>query len=81
MVDGNLVFSFRLTDLSNYEPNPALQYSTNLSTWTTAANGQSGVIITVSDNFCGAGIDKVDVSLPPALANGGKLFSRLQAQP
>ncbi|MCW1915809.1 autotransporter-associated beta strand repeat-containing protein [Luteolibacter sp. GHJ8] len=81
MADGNLVFSFRRTDLSNYEPNPALQYSTNLSTWTTALNGQSGVTIAVSNDFYGAGIDKVDVSLPPALANGGKLFSRLQAQP
>jgi autotransporter-associated beta strand protein len=77
----DLVFTFRRTDVSMTQPGAAIvaEYSSTLGAWTTAQNGVNGVTIAVTDDGFGAGVDKVDVSIPKALATGSKLFVRLSA--
>lgn len=54
------------------------QYGSTLTGWTDAVHDGTDVIITVSDDSFGAGIDKVEVKLRRStLAPGGKLFARL----
>jgi hypothetical protein len=55
-----------------------VQYSSDLNTWTDSANGTNGVTVVVTDDFYGAGIDKVETTLPISLAGQGKLFARLR---
>jgi hypothetical protein len=73
----NLIFTHRLADaaaaLSRH-----VQYSSDLTAWTDAANGTNGVTVVVTDDFYGAGIDKVETTLPISLAAQGKLFARLR---
>ena len=73
-------FTFRRTDES-LAYNPRVQYGTGLATWTDAVNGLPGgapVVIVTDDDFHGAGIDRVTVRVPKALAAPGtKLFGRL----
>jgi hypothetical protein len=73
----NLIFTHRLADaaaaLSRH-----VQYSSDLNTWTDSANGTNGVTVVVTDDFYGAGIDKVETTLPISLAGQGKLFARLR---
>ncbi|WP_367874926.1 beta strand repeat-containing protein [Luteolibacter sp. Populi] len=80
----HLNFVFRRTDAS-VGSNPQVQYGSNLGGWTVAANGQPGatpVIITVENDFHGAGTDRVTVQIPRALAlPGTKLFARLIVTP
>ncbi|QJE98713.1 beta strand repeat-containing protein [Luteolibacter luteus] len=73
-------FTFRRADQSNYSPFPAVQYGSVLDGWTTAENGTNGVVITVTNDFYGTGVDRVVVSIPRSLAVGQKLFARLVAQ-
>lgn len=77
----NLVFTYRRTDLAMTQPgiSAIVQYGSDLSGWTTATHGVNGVTITVTDDGFGAGVDKVDVSIPRSLAVGSKLFARLNA--
>jgi autotransporter-associated beta strand protein len=76
----HLVFTYRRTALSATQPglSVAAEYGSNLSGWTTALNGVSGVVITTTPDGFGAGVDRVDVSMPRTLAPGGKLFARLK---
>jgi len=71
----NVVFSFfRSADSANYTP--AVQYSTNLTSWTTAVDGTNGVIV-VTDNNSNPPI--VTVTIPKALASpSSRFFVRLQ---
>ena len=74
-----LEFDYRRSDVANDDPSTTIEveYNSDLATsWTTAADGVNGVSITVNDDFYGAGIDQVVVSLPDSLA-AGKLFARL----
>ena len=72
----HLIFTYRRTDASaGY--NPFVEYG-DLDTWTLASDGDDGVTITVDDDFHGAGIDRVSVAIPRALAAGGRLFARLR---
>lgn len=72
--------AFRRQDIALYSA-PVVQYSTTLTgTWSTAVNGQSGVVVKVTDNVS-AGVDLVEVYLPHSLATGGRLFARLKATP
>lgn len=75
VVGANFEFTFRRTDLSNYAPFPFAEYGSNLTGWTPAAS------VTVTDDFYGPGIDRVVASIPQALAVGGKMFVRLNANP
>ncbi len=75
-----LDFTFRRTDdAAGYDP--YVEYSTNLSTWTTAEPGEptlTPVLIDETDDFYGAGIDRVVVRIPRALAANKELFARLR---
>ena len=74
-----LEFDYRRSDVANDDPSKTIEveYNSDLATsWTTAEDGVNGVSITVNDDFYGAGIDQVVVSLPDSLA-AGKLFARL----
>lgn len=77
LTGGNLVFTFRRTDLSAYA-NPVVEYGSDLTGWTTAVHGTAGVTIAVTNDGFGTGVDKVVVSLPQALASGAKIFARLK---
>jgi len=72
-----LVLTYRRSDASS-TLNPAIQYSTDLATWTTALHGVSGISITSSNDYYGTGIDQVVVSIPKSLGSGAKLFTRLK---
>jgi autotransporter-associated beta strand protein len=76
----NLVFTYRRTALSATQPGltVAAEYGSNLSGWTTAVDGVDGVAITTTPDGFGAGVDRVDVSIPRTLATGDKLFARLK---
>lgn len=71
---GNLLFRFRRTDDSAYL-NPFVQHDTDLvAPWATAVNGSGGVVVTVENDFHGAGVDRVTVSIP---SSGDENFARL----
>lgn len=55
--------------------NPTVQYSSTLSGWTTAVDGTDGITIGTA-NPTANGLDVV-VTIPKAVAVGGKLFARL----
>ena len=81
-----LNFAFRRTDESltlAAAQQPYVQYGANLSGWTTAVAGSPAgtpIVITTDNDFYGAGIDRVTVKVPRALAAPGtKLFARLRA--
>lgn len=71
-----LHFTHRLSSAA-VSDNPVVQYSTNLTTWTTAVHGANGITITTQDDQFGVGIDGVTVNIPRALNNGGRIFTRL----
>jgi autotransporter-associated beta strand protein len=76
-----LEFDYRRSDVANDDPSTTIEveYNSDLATsWTTAEDGVAGVSITVNDDFYGAGIDQVVVSLPESLAPESKLFARLK---
>ena len=75
-----LTYTFRRTSASAAY-NPGVEYGSNLTGWTPAVAGEPAltpVLITVAANDFGAGIDRVTVKIPLALATGGKMFARLQ---
>lgn len=75
---GNLIFTFRRTDLSFSQPGILItaQYGSDLTGWTTAVNGENGVAIVVTNDI-ETGVDQVQVSIPKSLATGAKMFARL----
>ena len=76
MLSGNdMVFSYLRSQAAAYL-NPTVQYGSDLTAWTTAANGINGVSINVTANVS-PGTDQVRVTIPRSLASGAKLFARL----
>jgi len=76
----NLVFTYRRSAISLTHPGIAItaEYGSDLTYWTPAQHGIAGVSIVVTPNGFEAGIDKVDVSIPQALATGAQLFVHLK---
>ncbi len=77
-----LHFTFRRTDASAGS-NPIVQYGSSLTGWTDAQPGQppvNPVTIDETNDFYGAGIDRVVVNIPRALVAPGtaRLFARLK---
>jgi hypothetical protein len=70
-----MVFTYLRSQAAAYL-NPTVQYGSDLSAWTTAANGINGVSINVTANVS-PGTDQVLVTIPRSLASGAKLFARL----
>lgn len=73
----NMTFAFPQT-LEASAMNSRAEYSTNLTSWTTAVNGEGGVSIFTIPSYFPNGANAVVVSLPSALASGGKFFVRLK---
>jgi autotransporter-associated beta strand protein len=75
-----LTYTYRRIDAANLDPNTTItvEYGSNLSGWSPATNDGTDTIITTTDDFYGAGIDKVEVKINKSLAQNGKLFSRLK---
>ncbi len=75
----DFVFTYRRTDLSNYAPFPFAEYGSSLTPlgWSLPTAG----MISVDNDFYGAGIDRVVVTIPRSLASGGRMFVRLSANP
>jgi autotransporter-associated beta strand protein len=72
------IFNYRRSDTAFADGNTAIEveYGSDLTGWTDAIAGPD-IIITPSDDFYAAGIDKVEVKIRRTLAVGGKLFARL----
>ena len=72
---------FRRSELANDDQNTNIfvEYSSTLEpdSWITAQDGVDGINLLNDDNFFGAGIDRMTVSIPRTLAPNGKLFARL----
>jgi hypothetical protein len=79
----HFVHESRRSDASNVPQGyvGSVYYSTDLLTWTEAVNGVNGIIIGDLNDFYAAGVDKVTVQLPHALATGGALFVRFGVSP
>lgn len=71
-----LDFTFRRT-VASAVFNPYVQYGSTLTGWTTAVNGQNGVIVIIGDVQPETGVDLITVRVPKALATDDKLFIRL----
>ena len=56
-----------------------VRYSTDLSSWTDAVHDGTNIIITESNDFYGAGIDKVETKIRKSLVSGNKIFLHLKA--
>ncbi|MCU0780296.1 MAG: metallophosphoesterase, partial [Akkermansiaceae bacterium] len=75
--DGDFLrYSFRRTNSSrDAGVEPLVEFSDDLETWHTAADGAQGVTMTVATDAHGPGIDRVDVFIPAAA--DGSMFARL----
>ncbi len=71
-----LVFIYNRRDTANDDPNTAIvvEYGSDLTGWTPAANAVAGVIINETP---GSPSDVVEVKIPKSLEVGSKLFARL----
>ncbi|MEI6655685.1 MAG: MBG domain-containing protein [Verrucomicrobiota bacterium] len=76
----NLVFTYRRSAVSLTQPGISIttEYGSNLTTWTPAQDGVNGVSITTTPDGFGAGIDKIEVSIPKSLATGAMFFVHLK---
>ena len=80
-----VIFTYRRRDDANTATNTtiAVEYSSNLTAWTSAAdatvnvNNNGNIEITETNDGYGAGVDKVEVKIKRTLAVGNKIFSRL----
>ncbi|BCX48828.1 hypothetical protein HAHE_27360 [Haloferula helveola] len=77
-----LLFTYRRTTAAGTDANTTIEvnYGTDLSGWTTAADGVDGIVIFDTQNGFGAGVDQVDVYIPVSLAVDGRLFAYLDVQ-
>jgi autotransporter-associated beta strand protein len=77
--DNYLIFTYRRTDLAMSQPGIGIgvEYGSDLAGWTPAEASPGGILINVTDEGYGAGIDKVEVLIPRSLAVGSRLFARL----
>jgi hypothetical protein len=75
----HFIFTFKRRDAAATDANTdiAVQYGSDLSGWAEAVHGTNGVTIDDSTDL-GGGFHQVNVSIPRALATGGKLFARLK---
>lgn len=73
-----LIYTFRRSDTANATATITAEYGTSLTSWSTAVHDGSNVIITVTNDFYGAGVDRVQVKLARSLAPSGRLFTRLK---
>ena len=76
------IFTYRRDDDANTDPKTTIkvEYGSTLAGWTTAVHNGTDIIITPTDDFYAAGIDKVQVKIRRTLAVRGKLFARLNVQ-
>lgn len=80
------IYTYRRSDTAKTDPNTIItvEYSSNLSGWTTAVDIDPGgsptrdIIITETNDSYGTGVDKVEVRIKKSLAVGQKLFTRLK---
>ncbi len=75
-----LIFTYRRIAVVASDPatSVAVQFGSDLSQWSTAVHDGNDVIITPTNDFYGAGIDKVEVKIRKTLVTGGSLFARLR---
>lgn len=73
------IYTYRRNDVSFADANTtiAVQYGSSLSSWTAAVHDGSNIIIAATNDFYGAGVDKVEVKIKRTLAVGNKLFCRM----
>jgi len=77
---GSLVFRFERGSATTADTTQVFQYSSTLGAWTDVALPQStSGNVTIQPNLPSAGRETVTITLPPAAAEGGKIFGRLSA--
>jgi hypothetical protein len=78
IVGEDLVYTFRRSTISLSQPGIAIkvEYGSELTGWQTASQGVNGVNVNVTSGI-EPGIDEVKVRIPRSLAQGSKLFVRL----
>jgi autotransporter-associated beta strand protein len=78
IVGEDLVYTFRRSTISLTQPGIAIkvEYGSELTGWQTASQGVNGVNVNVTSGI-EPGIDEVKVRIPRSLAQGSKLFVRL----
>ncbi len=75
----HMTFVFRRTD-DAAAAGPFVEYGSTLGGWTEAQGGVDGVVVNETNDGFGAGVDRVEVKIPRALAVGNKLFARLRVE-
>ncbi|RYD21193.1 MAG: hypothetical protein EOP88_12270 [Verrucomicrobiaceae bacterium] len=80
--NGNHVFSFRRSAQSTTQSGlvSGYEYSSTLAGWAPVVHGQGGITVIPNGTGYGGGIDRIDITIPDTLANGGKIFVRLAAK-
>jgi fibronectin-binding autotransporter adhesin len=75
-----LIFTFRRSDLAYADTNTAIsvEYGSDLTGWTTAADNGVDIFVDEFNDFYGLGTDKVEVAITKSLFPAGKLFARLK---
>lgn len=73
-------YTYRRSDAAYNDPTTSIElsYGSDLNSWTTAVHDGKDILITVSDDFYGTGVDQVEVKLHQTLAIEGRLFARLR---
>ena len=72
-----LIFNHRRRAAAAPYVTATVRYGTSLSGWTNAVHDGTNVIVTVTSDFHGAGIDKVETKIRKTLISGGKGFVQL----
>lgn len=76
-----LVFTYRRNAAAHFDPNTTItmEYGSSLTSWNTAVEDGTNVLISEVRNGYAAGVDKVEVKIKKSLATDDKLFTRLKA--
>jgi autotransporter-associated beta strand protein len=78
---GEIIISYPHSQQAAISVSSALEYSTDLASWTAATEDDTHITIDIEEDFYGEGIDRVEVHLLDALAPDGKFLLRLRASP
>ena len=78
---GGIIISYPHSQQAAISVSSALEYSTDLASWTAATEDDTHITIDIEEDFYGEGIDRVEVHLLDALAPDGKFLLRLRASP
>lgn len=73
------IYTYRRSDAAHADASTsiAMQYSSSMTSWNTAVHDGTNVIISVTNDGAGTGIDLVEVKIRRSLATDNRLFAKL----